>query len=190
MPWIAAAVLCILLFAFPKKAALLLSVLAGAASLLWGGIWAYNTWQNARISRIEIVISLPEYPQSQASDMPVSWKKSGKEKELRELWTGPLSENEKRRSANSMVHGCDMDAPLLASIYNGNADALLRYGIAVEAYQDGRSTNLASHYQTVLDIIIGPGERKTLCIPAPRLKGGVSLNDVVFKSYVFDPLFD
>ena len=190
MPWIIAAIaLCALLFFFPKKGGLLLSVLAGAALLIWSGIWAFDSWQAARIRRVEISVRLPEYPDD-SMKLPASWSDSSRIEELLAIWQGPLPDREKRRRANRIVYGCALDDPLLADIRNGNTGALLRYGVAVEAYLPGRSTNLAGHYQAVLDVIIPAGGQKTVCIPAPRLKGDASPGGVVFKASVKDPLFE
>ncbi|MBQ3892970.1 MAG: hypothetical protein ACQGQP_01260 [Desulfovibrio sp.] len=190
MPWILAALaLCALFFLFPRRGGLLLSVLAGAALLIWGGIWAFDSWQDARIRRIEISLFLPEYPDG-AMELPASWADSGRAGELRDLWQGSLPAREKRRRANSIVYGCALEDPILADIRNGNARALLRYGVAVEAYLPGRSTNLAGHHQAVLDVIIPAGGQKTVCLPAPRLQGGAALDSVVLKATVKEPLFD
>ena len=83
MPWLIAAVaLCALLFFFPKRGGLLLSILAGAALLIWCGIWAFNSWQDARIRRVEISIRMPEYP-DETMELPASWADSGRAGELR-----------------------------------------------------------------------------------------------------------
>ncbi len=190
VPWIIAAIaLCALLFLFPRKGGLLLSVLAGAALLIGGGIWAFNAWQEARIRSVEISIRLPGYPED-AMDLPADWMASGKAEELRELWQSPLTGREKRRRANRLLYGCALDDPLLADIRNGATSALLRYSVAVEAYLPGRSTNLAGHHQAVLDVIIPAGGQKTVCLPAPRLKGGASPGGVVFKASLKEPLFE
>ncbi len=191
MPWIIVGLaLCALLFFFPKKGGLLLSLLAGAASVIWGGIWAYNYWQDSRLRRIEISVRLPEYPDRDATSLPDAWTHSGRADELRALWQGPLANKEKRRQANLIIYGCALEDPLIADIRNGNSSALLRYGVAVEAYLPGRSTNLAGHCQVVLDIIIPAGGQKTVCLPSPRLRGGVSPEDATFKASIKEPLFD
>ena len=85
MPWIIAAVaLAILLCLFPRRAWLLVAILACAASAIWGGIAAYNLWQDSLIRRIEISVRLPQYPADGAA--PADWKESGKLAELQEAW--------------------------------------------------------------------------------------------------------
>ena len=189
MPWIIAAVaLAILLCLFPRRAWLLVAILACAASAIWGGIAAYNLWQDSLIRRIEISVRLPQYPADGAA--PADWKESGKLAELQEAWKQEGTPEQKKRRVNRIAYGCARENPLIADVRNGNGSALLRCTVAIEAFQPGRSTNVAGRFQTSFDTIIAPGERKLVCLPAPRLSGGLAQEDVEFRARPKDALFD
>ncbi len=189
MPWIiAAAVLGILICLFPKRAWVLVTVLASAAAVIWGGVAAYNMWKDSLIARIVISVRLPEYPRG--GPLPEDWEKSGRAGELRAIWNGTAEEDQKKRAVNRIVYGCAMEKPLIADVHNGGDTALLRCSVAVEAFQPGRSTNVAGRFQTVFDTIIGPGESRSVCLPSPRLSGGLRQDEVEFRASARDALFE
>ncbi len=189
MPWIVAAIgLVVLLCLFPGRAKMLVAVLACVASLIWGGVAAYNIWQDSLIKRIEISIRLPQYPKG--GTVPEDWKASGNLKELQEAWDMDGTTEQKKRSVNRIAYGCAWENPLVADVHNGNSSALLRCNAAIEAFQPGRSTNLAGRFQVSFDTIIGPGETKSVCLPAPRLPAGLRQDEVEFKASAQDALFE
>ncbi len=189
MPWvIAAAVLGIFICLFPKRAWMLVTVLAVAAGAIWGGVAAYNMWKDALIGRISVSIRLPQYPGE--GPLPGDWEKCGRSAELLQIWNGTSDGGDRKRAVNRIVYGCAMEKPLIADVHNGGDTALLRCSVALEAFQPGRSTNVAGRFQTVFDTIIGPGESRSICLPAPRLAGGLGQDEVEFRASARDALFE